>query len=118
MSKVISANQFLCGVDDLIAMFNALLQKEIDHKLEFRKKVIDKGDPEHFDMCRSGMISIWVNVDKCLVAQDTEKVFKTKIEEAGWNIVDYKWIKNERTDLDQILIRVKPNKQKINYENY
>ena len=108
MSKVISANQFLYSVDDLIAMFNALLQKEMEHELEFRKKVIDKGEPEHFNMCRGGVISVWVNVDRCLVAQDTEKAFKTEIEEAGWNIVEYKWIKDERTTLDQILIRVKP----------
>ena len=108
MSKVISANQFLYSVDDLIAMFNALLQKEIDHKLELRTQAIDNGDPKYFNMCRGGLISVWVNVDRCMVAQDIENAFKSEIEEAGWNIVQYEWQKDERTDLDQILIRVKP----------
>lgn len=108
MSKVISTNQFLYSVDELIDIFNSLLQKEIEHKLEFRKQVIDKGDLKYFNMCRGGVISVWVNVDRCLVTQDIEKAFKAEIEEVGWNIVEYKWIKDERTDLDQILIRVKP----------
>ena len=109
MSKVISANQFLYSVDELIDIFNSLLQKEITNATEFRHKVISKGC-EHLDMCGGGMISVWVNVDRCLVAQDTEKAFKSEIEEAGWNIVEYVWQKDERTGLDQILIRVKPSK--------
>lgn len=108
MSKVISANQFLYSVDELIDIFNSLLQKEINRETEFRHKVISKGC-EHLNMC-SGMISIWVTVDRCLVAPDTEKAFKVEIEESGWNIVEYEWMKNERSHLDQIRIRIKPSK--------
>lgn len=109
MSKVISTNQFLYSVDELIDIFNSLLQKEITRETEFRHEVISKGC-EHLDMCGGGVISIWINVDRCLVAQDTEKAFKAEIEKAGWNIVEYEWMKNERTDLDQIRIRITPNK--------
>lgn len=108
MSKVISANQFLYSVDDLIAMFNALLQKEIEHELEFRKQVIDKGEPEHFDMLGGSVISIWMNVDRDLISEETEKAFKDEIANSDWNIIEYKWQEDERTTLDQILIRVKP----------
>ena len=59
MSKVISANQFLYSVDELIDIFNSLLQKEITSATEFRHKVISKGC-EHLDMCGGGMISVWV----------------------------------------------------------
>lgn len=107
MSKVISAKQILYSVDDLIAMFNALLQVEIDHKLEFRKKVIDKG-PEHFDMLDGSVISIWMNVDRGLVSKEIEKAFKDEITNSDWIIVEYKWQEDERTSLDQIYIRVKP----------
>lgn len=95
--------------DELIDIFNSLLQQEITRKTEFRHKVISNGC-EHLNMCGGGMISIWVNIDRCLVAQDTEKAFKDEIEEAGWNIVEYVWQKDERTHLDQILIRIKPSK--------
>lgn len=108
MNKVISAKQFLYSVDDLIAMFNALLQKEIDHELEFRKKVIDKGDPEHFNMIAGSAISIWMNVNKGLVSKETEKAFKDEIINSDWNIIEYKWQEDERTSLDQIYICVKP----------
>lgn len=108
MSKVISAKQFLYSVDDLIAMFNALLQKEIDRELEFRKKVINKQDPEHFDMLNGGVISIWMNVDRDLISKETEKEFKDEITNSDWNILEYKWQEDERTTLDQIYIRIKP----------
>ena len=108
MNKVISAKQILYSVDDLIAIFNALLQKEIDSKLEFRKKVIDKNDPEHFDMLGGSVISIWMNVNKGLVSNETEKAFKDEITNSDWNIIEYTWQKDERTSLDQIYIRVKP----------
>jgi len=108
MSKVISAKQFLYSVDDLIAMFNALLQKEIDRELEFRKKVIDKQDPEHFDMLGGSVISIWMNVNRSLVSKETEMEFKDEITNSDWNIIEYKWQKDERTSIDQIYIRVKP----------
>jgi len=108
MSKVISAKQFLYSVDDLIAMFNALLQARIDHELEFRKKVIDKGDPEHFNMIGGSVISIWMNVNKGLVSKEIEKAFKDEITNSDWNIVEYKWQEDERTSLDQIYICVKP----------
>ena len=108
MSKVISAKQFLYSVDDLIAMFNALLQKEIDRDLEFRKRVIDKQDPEHFDMLNGVVISIWMNVDRDLISKETEKEFKDEITNSDWNILEYKWQEDERTTLDQIYIRVKP----------
>lgn len=108
MSKVISAKQFLYSVDDLIAMFNAVLQKEIDRKLEFRKKVIDKQDPEHFNMLGGSVISIWMNVNKSLVSKETEIEFKDEITNSDWNIVEYKWQKDERTSIDQIYICVKP----------
>lgn len=108
MSKVISAKYFLYSVDDLIAMFTALLQKEIDHKLEFRKKVIDSQDPEHFNMLGGGVISIWMNVNRSLVSKETEIEFKNEITNSDWNIVEYRWQEDERTSMDQIYIRVKP----------
>lgn len=107
MSKVISAKQFLYSVDELIDIFNSLLQHEITKELEFRKKIINKG-PEHFDMLDGSVISIWMNVDRGFVSKETEKVFKDEITNSDWNIVEYKWQEDERTGLDQIYIRVKP----------
>ena len=76
--------------------------------MEFRKKVIDKGDPELFSMIDGSIIAIWMNVNRSLVSKEVENAFKDEITNSDWNIVEYKWQEDDRSSLDQIYICVKP----------
>lgn len=108
MSKVISVNEFLFTVDELISLFNSKLQESLDSFIKVKSKVVSTG--KNLDFIASS-VSIWLDVDRCLVPQAVESEFKQAIEEAGWEITEYKWQKDERTYCDQILIRVKPKQQ-------
>ena len=109
MSKVISVNQFLFTVDELIDLFNAKLNHELENFLAIKNKVVKSG--KNLDFIGSS-ISIWLDIDRCLVAPDTEIDFKQAIMDSGWEFDDYKWQDDERTGIQQLFMRISPKSRR------
>lgn len=105
MAEVISVNQFLFTVDELIDLFNAKLNHELENFLAIKNKVVKSG--KNLDFIGSS-ISVWLDIDRCLIAPDTEIDFKRAIMDSGWEFDVYKWQDDERTGVQQLFIRISP----------
>ena len=50
---------------------------------------------------------MWLKVPQNLVPEKTFNALRTEIENAGWKVRSYEWMKDERTDEDEIFIHIK-----------
>lgn len=108
--EVFSPTQFNLTVDNLISIFNASMQKNVE---EFNKEMSDfLNDPYNKKnspvggYCPSPVFQNWLKIDRKLVDEDTFFCFKNALIDAGWNVKDIYWQKDERSDEDILYVFV------------
>ena len=107
---ITSPDLFDVSLEELEALFNAKIDLEL---LEFKKMKnryiedpLNKKGSNITPYIPEPQCTMWLNVPKSLVPDKLSDDFKTSIIAAGWNIVEYKWLKDEKTGSDQLYIYV------------
>lgn len=103
---IISPNKFTITLDEVESLFNKLLEKELEQFEENKKSYIDEPFNEATYMPDTH-VRVWLKVGHDILSTDVEKSFKKDIEMAGWQILEWTWHKNERTNEDEIIIGIK-----------
>lgn len=107
---IINARTLFISYKELEKMFNSALEREIkeweQEKENFFKDPFNEKNRPTGNYMPDANFKIWLAVPKNLVCDKNFMDLKNEIEDAGWIVNKYEWIKDERTGEDKIFIHI------------
>ena len=108
---ITNADKLFVSYEELESLFNEALAEGINEwtkeKNDFFKDPFNKNKRPTGNYLPDADFRMWLKVPQNLVPAQTFNALRTEIENAGWKVSSYQWMKDERTDEDQIYIHIK-----------
>ena len=97
--------------EELEKIFNEHLKKEIEDWEEEKKEYLE-------DPCNTGgktiapympnpFFQIWMHIPLRVVPEKIQETLRNEIQDAGWNITLFEWMKDEKTNEDILHINIR-----------
>ena len=108
--EVFSPAKFKLSVNALINIFNASMEKNYtefnDELVDFLDDPYNRKNSPIGSYCPSTVFQNWLKVDQKLVDEDTFFCFRNALIDAGWDVKEFKWQKDERSGKDILYVFV------------